>query len=166
MVLFALTATLLCFFVVIAAYDIKHKIIPDFFSYGAAIIALVILVITSYAKGSFNIYDFLAGPIFFLFFFFFWFISKGTWMGLGDGKLALSIGWFLGLGQGIAAFLFSFWIGAIISILLMTIQKVLHKKGALGMKSEIPFGPFILIGFMVVYIWGIDVQTVLTYLAV
>ena len=35
-----------------------------------------------------------------------------------------------------------------------------------GLKSEIPFGPYILLGFMISLIWHIDFQTILLYLPV
>ena len=87
-------------------------------------------------------------------------------MGLGDAKLALSVGWLLGLWGGIAAILLSFWIGAAFALVLMLVQRALFRKSALGMKSELPFGPFILIGTLIAFIFGIDIQTILLFLAV
>ncbi len=165
-IIFLLLAKLLSFYVVIAVYDLKHKIIPDLFSYSAALISLVFIGISYLSIGTVDFSQVIAGPLLFLFFFFFWFISKGKWMGLGDGKLALSVGWLLGLSQGIAAILLSFWIGAIVAILIMLFQKLVSQKGSLGMKSEIPFGPFILVGFLIVFIWGIDMQSIFSILAV
>ncbi|HVU06672.1 MAG TPA: prepilin peptidase [Candidatus Paceibacterota bacterium] len=165
---FALTAILLCLYVVIVAYDLKHKIIPDFFSYLAGFAALGLVAVDSATTGSVDFMRVIGGPALFLFFWFFWKVSKGRWMGLGDGKLALSIGWTLGLVQGLAALLISFWAGAVVSLAAMGYQRV-SKKGregaALGMKSEIPFGPFLVIGFLVVFFGFIDMQSILAYLA-
>jgi len=161
-----LTATLLCLYIVITVYDLRHKIIPDVFSYSAAGIALCALGLDWYVTGSFDLTRFGAGLILAFFFFFFWIVSRGTWMGLGDAKLALSVGWFLGLWQGIAAILLSFWIGAAISIVVMATQKIVSRKKGLGMKSEIPFGPYILLGFMISLLWHVDFQTILLYLPV
>lgn len=163
---FVLSSIILCLYIVICAYDLRHKIIPDFFSYSAGIIALLTIVLERYATGSFDFSRIIAGPLLFLFFYFFWAVSRGRWMGFGDAKLALSIGWFLGLWQGIAAILLSFWIGAILSILVIAVQKILSHKKSLGMKSEIPFGPYMLLGFIIVFIWGLDIQAILLYLAV
>lgn len=162
---FILLAILLCFYVVIAVYDMRLKIIPDFFSYGAAVVALLSIALQSYALGGIDFTQVVAGPILYGFFAFFWVISKGKWMGLGDAKLALSIGWFLGLSAGIAAILFAFWIGAVLSLGLIFLQRLNVAKGRLGMKSEIPFGPFILIGFLVAFLAQLDFASILSILA-
>ncbi|MEN9621936.1 MAG: hypothetical protein RLZZ67_370 [Candidatus Parcubacteria bacterium] len=163
---FALVSIVLCLYIVICIYDMRHKIIPDVFSYTAAGITFVTILLEWYATGHIDMMRLIAGPVLFLFFFFFWAVSKGTWMGLGDAKLALSIGWFLGLWQGIAAVLMSFWIGAAVSLIIMLLQKLGLRKHGLGMKSEIPFGPYILLGFLISFMWGIDMQTILLFLTV
>lgn len=155
----------LCLYIVIFVYDLRHKIIPDFFSYAAAFIGLLMIFLDWQVAGSFDFYRLLAGCILALFFFFFWFVSRGRWMGLGDAKLALSVGFVLGLGQGIAAILLAFWIGAVFALILMAIERLRGRTG-LGFKSEIPFGPFILIGFSVSFFFQMDIQSILYYLAV
>lgn len=146
--LFALLAALLFIYIVVFAYDLRHKIIPDALSYSAAVIALLMIAVKAWAWGAVDLRAVVAGPTFFLFFFAFWHFSKGRWMGLGDGKLALSMGWALGMGAGVAAMLFSFWIGAIVSVLAIALQRLGALKGSLGMRSEIPFGPFMIVGFV------------------
>lgn len=160
-VVFVLTAVLLSTYIVITVYDLRHKIIPDFFSYGAALIALGLIAMDFDITGHFDFWRIVTGPILFLFFWSFWRASRGTWMGLGDGKLALSIGWTLGISQGISALLMSFWIGAIVSLIIMA-----SGKTRLGLKSQIPFGPFLIIGFFIAFIWHLDIQTILSHLAV
>lgn len=169
--LFVLTSALLCFYIMIAVHDFKHKTIPDAFSYAASFIALGILVLYYFGRGYVDWSQIVAGPILFLFFFFFWAVSRGKWMGLGDAKLALSVGWFLGLSKGIATILLSFWIGAVVTLLIMLIQRLMAgAKGvsgaSLGMKSEVPFGPFILLGFAIAFLFSIDTQFLLSFLAV
>jgi len=161
---FILTAALLCLYIVIFVYDIRHKIIPDFFSYSAALVSLLLIGNTWWMTGAIDPWRIIAGPILFIFFWFFWFVSKGNWMGLGDGKLSLSIGWALGLWAGIASTLLSFWIGALISLFIMGFEKV-SGKGKLGMKSQIPFAPYLLVGFAIVLLFHIDIQGILAYLA-
>ncbi len=162
----ALVATALC--VIILAYDIRHKIIPNSVVFpliglglGAALtrfyIAADVFISTQV------LLDLFAGPFFFLFFYSLWKISDGTWMGFGDGKLALALGFFLGFFDGLSALLFAFWIGAIVGISLMIVSKVLpaigfHRGGiAVTMKSEIPFAPFILLGAAIVFFCDINV---------
>ncbi|HEY0907940.1 MAG TPA: prepilin peptidase [Candidatus Paceibacterota bacterium] len=165
-ILFVLTAALLCLYIVICVYDMRHKIIPDLFSYSAAGVALAAVALEYFVVGGIDPLRLIAGPALFLFFFFFWAVSRGTWMGLGDAKLALSIGLFLGLSQGITAVLMSFWIGAGLSLLVMLIQRITSRKGGLRMKSEVPFGPYMLIGFLIAFIWHIDMAAVISFLAV
>jgi prepilin signal peptidase PulO-like enzyme (type II secretory pathway) len=166
---FGLLAILLSLYIVITVYDIRHKVIPDFFSYSAAVIALCMIAVDSSLTGYVDFWRIIAGPALFLFFWFFWKVSRGTWMGLGDGKLALSIGWALGFSQGIAALLLSFWVGAAVSLLIMAVQALWGWKkgmGRLRMRSQIPFGPFLVIGFLIVLAWSVDIQALLAHLAV
>ena len=72
-------------------------------------------------------------------------------MGLGDGKLALGIGWFLGIAGGISAVLLSFWIGAVVAVGVMGYQRLFQRGKRLTMKSEIPFGPFLILGLVIVF---------------
>ena len=46
-----------------------------------------------------------------LFFAALWGISRGRWMGFGDTKLALGIGWLLGIAGGITAITLAFGSG-------------------------------------------------------
>jgi leader peptidase (prepilin peptidase)/N-methyltransferase len=162
---FVLTAALLCLYIVIAAYDLRHKIIPDLFSYSAGLVSLGLVAAQAASTGRVDFLQVIAGPALFLFFWSFWYVSKGAWMGLGDGKLALSMGWALGLFQGLAALLLSFWVGAVVSVSVMALQKIAGRKSKLGLKSEIPFGPFLIIGFLAAFLWHCDIQAILSNLA-
>ena len=68
-------------------------------------------------------------------------------MGLGDVILAGIIGFSLGISKGLLSLYISFLVGAIIGVMLL----IQRKK---GMKSAIPFGPFLLIGMLVSGVWG------------
>lgn len=140
---------------VIAVYDLRHQIIPDglvaLFSIASLVnyfltISLVDAVQFPYA------WTLIAGPLLFFPFWFLWFVSQGRWLGLGDGKLALGIGWFLGATLGGSAIMLAFWIGAGYALVMMGVQKVLkNAKNKLSMKSEIPFGPFLILATAIVY---------------
>jgi prepilin signal peptidase PulO-like enzyme (type II secretory pathway) len=145
--------------VIILVYDIKHKIIPDGIVYTFAALGLlnIFLVHQNIFSQEFYI-AFMAGPILFLPFFLLWLVSHGRWIGLGDAKLALGIGWMLGLGLGVSAIVLAFWIGAAVSILLLVIARLNKKLKHLTMKSEIPFAPYLILGFAVAYFFSIDVM--------
>lgn len=145
--------------VVIFIYDIKHKIIPDDLVYTFAILSLVGMFFdfSVFQLSIPSLMQFLAGPILFIPFFILWFISSGRWMGLGDGKLALGIGWFLGLSLGASAVMLSFWIGALVSVALMLFFSLNLRDKRITMKSEIPFGPFLILGLVLVFFFEINI---------
>ena len=151
---------------VILIYDIRHKIIPNPFVY-AFITFSALPLFFNFETLVFSLpplWHLLAGPILFAPFFFLWFISKGRWLGLGDGKLAWGIGWLLGLSSGSAALLIAVWAGAVGSIAVLIGQSWLSRGGKrLTMKSEVPFAPFLILGFLVALFLHVDFFT-LTFL--
>lgn len=161
---FAIMGALLLLYVAICAYDARHKVIPDAFSYTAAALALALVGYRAWVAGAIDPWEVAAGPVLFAFYGAFWLFSKGRWMGLGDGKLALSVGWALGMSAAIAATLLAFWTGALVAIAAMAFQYVRGRRG-LGMRSEIPFGPFIVLGSALSLAFGIDFPALLALLA-
>ncbi|MEX0930164.1 MAG: prepilin peptidase [Candidatus Paceibacterota bacterium] len=147
--------------VIIFVYDFYHKIIPDVFSYSFAALALTGLIVAGYLSGVDTVFwlDLAAGPILFIPFWALWYFSGGTWMGLGDGKLVLGIGWFLGLVNGVSAVVLAFWVGAVAAIILLVLQSLnirIPILGELGRKSAIPFGPFLVIGTITQFFYALD----------
>ncbi len=142
--------------VAILVYDIRHKIVPDGFvytfitvSFGALFFSLETL---SFSLPTLSL--FFAGPVLFVPFFAIWFFSKGQWMGLGDGKLVLGMGWSLGLAKGLSAMALAFWIALIVVTILFLIQKIMNGKlfrRKLTRKTEIPFTPFLILGYLIVF---------------
>ena len=146
---------------IITVYDLKHKIIPDTLVFSLAFISLIWLVANIGLADLFQspyIYNLLAGPILALPFFLMWLLSGGRWIGLGDAKLALGMGWFLGLISGVSAVILGFWIGAAVSLFLIFIQKLNLIGKNLTIKSEIPFAPFLILGLLAVFFFGFDVM--------
>jgi len=150
-------------YVVITTYDIKHKMIPDSFSYSVAVLALVFVLISSPSSLMGHI---LAGFGAALFFFIFWFFSKGKWMGLGDAKLALSLGFLLGPSMAVPALLIAFWSGAIVSIAVLVYERVMRRDLGISLKSEIPFAPFIICGLLFTFFLHIDMGTLASWFAI
>ncbi len=159
-------ATLAAIFV----YDLRHKIIPDSFSLAFALLALVPagLMVYEYSLPIFSSGVLLwlaAGPLLALPFFLIWLVSRGRWMGLGDAKLAWGMGWLLGLSYGFAAVILAFWIGAGVSLLMLAVQSLSGKGKGLTMKSEVPFGPYLIIALVIVFFCGIDMSVLLGWFA-
>ncbi len=134
---------LITLLIVIAVYDLKHFIIPNKTVWLFNALAFVFLFF-NVSSFKFQVLGLLSGLSFFAFFALLWLVSRGRWMGFGDAKLALGMGWVLGPAKTVVAFMFSFWIGAIIGIILLIFQKSKY-----GLKSQIPFGPFLVIGFLI-----------------
>jgi len=150
--------------IVITIYDARHKIIPDGVVYAFIGLSAVSLVATWISGTVINIWDILAGPLLALPFAGMWYLSKGTWMGFGDAKLALGIGWFLGLSGGAAAVMLAFWSGAIVGLVLMGISRIsslVKRSKRFTMKSEIPFGPFLVLGTAIAFFGNVDFETLL-----
>lgn len=140
--------------IVIAVYDIKHKIIPDMLAFLFGILAFVGIFFFSSTGLYWHIpitLEFLSGILIASPFALFWLISGGRWMGLGDAKLALGIGWLLGVSLALSALTLAFWIGAIVGVALVILSKN-NKMRAFGMKSEIPFAPFLVLGTFLAFI--------------
>ena len=161
---FLLYALIFSVLIVIAVYDVRHKVIPDGFVYTFVALSLFSLFSSSYvfANALPSYLDILAAPLYFAPFFFLWFFSRGALMGLGDGKLALGIGWLLGIAGGFSAVLLAFWVGSLTGLALVLATKLSGNKKHLTMKSEIPFAPFLIIGVYMVFFFEIDVFSFLS----
>lgn len=149
--------------IVIMVYDIRHKIIPDTLSYSYAILSLLSIFINHTGIGALFVLPtlsaFIAGPLLALPFALLWFFSRGRWMGLGDAKLMLGLGWMLGLLFGLSAMILSFWIGSVVGLLIMLFS---NKK--IGLKTEIPFAPFLIISTLIVFLLNLDIFTLVSFL--
>ena len=151
----------LCSLIVIFIYDLKHYIIPDKIVFPAIAAALIYqftiylpAVTTALQAGDlrFTIYEgflfvifsaFLAAGFFFLIIL----ISKGEWMGFGDVKLAFLMGLILGWPDILFALFLAFVLGALIGLILIGLK-------IKSIKSQIPFGPFLVAATIIMMLWG------------
>lgn len=153
--LFSFYAILFCILMVISVYDLRHKIIPDSLSLIFGFISFIGIFI--FVGNYFLIHlpkfsDILSGLVVSVPFALLWYFSKGEWMGLGDAKLAVGLGFMLGIGKMISATTLAFWIGAIFGVLF-----ILAKKLKKGLKSEIPFAPFLALGAVLAFFFDLDI---------
>ena len=156
---FLLISAIFSVLIVIGVYDMKHKIIPDSLAILFALLSLMMLFASHYYLfwSSATLLHLLAGPILFLPFFVIWLFSRGEWMGLGDAKLAVGIGFLLGIVNGISAIIIGIWAGALWSVSLMLAQVIARQKKSISMKSEIPLAPFLILGTIIVYFFPVDI---------
>ena len=128
----------------VVRYDIRHTIVPLLPS------LLLVFLGGLYAYlGSHTLYEFgsallIAGGVS-IFFFLLYLFSSGRAMGLGDTPVALALALFV-YPYAFSVLLFSFWIGAVIGIILLLLS-----QGQPTMKREIPFVPFLAVGFLLAY---------------
>lgn len=156
--LVVLYAFLFSLLIVIGVYDVRHKVIPDQLVYLYTFISFISIFINTGGYGSLfvlpSLLHIIAGPIIALPFALIWYLSSGKWMGLGDAKLMLGLGFMLGLPLGVSSLVLAFWIGAVVGLLIMFFS---HSK--VNMKTEIPFGPFLIISAFIVFLFNLDIYT-------
>ncbi|MBI2618262.1 prepilin peptidase [Candidatus Kaiserbacteria bacterium] len=153
----------------ISMYDMLHGIIPNRLVFAFIALSLAALFV-DVLNGTFrtpSIVDALSGPLVALPLWFLFAVSKGKWIGLGDAKLALGIGWLFGMLSGFTVLVFSFWIGALVSLSLMGLKRLLRtaklnlRLKRFTMKSEIPFAPFLAASALLVYFLDLNIATLL-----
>jgi leader peptidase (prepilin peptidase)/N-methyltransferase len=128
--------------IVIAVSDFRERIIPD----GAVLILFLLGAASAFFRQSIG-KDFLAAAAFALFLGSLWLVSRGRWIGFGDVKLMSTLALLVGFPSSLAAVLFSFWTGGIAGAILFAL-------GLKSLKSEIPFGPFILAGSLLAFFFS------------
>lgn len=89
----------------------------------------------------------IAGLALLVFFGALWFFTKGKGFGLGDVKLAPSLGLLLGWPRVVPGIFAAFIIGAALGLGLIFLGK---KK----LKQSLPFGPFLVVGVVIGLVWG------------
>lgn len=159
--------------------DFHHRIIPDSINIFIAVLGVVLLgykyfsglsagkadslvqgisggsFLKSYALmfplgGSFPI-NILIGVIFGIAFLGALFvISGGRGMGFGDVKLAAALGLFIGWPDIALALILAFITGAALSLLLIFLKRK-------TIKDYVPFGPFIALGVVLVFLFGYQI---------
>lgn len=140
-------------FTIIFMVDLEKGVILNKIVYPAMAIAVILGVLGIQpelpqwpVEGIANIA--MGGGVGFLFFFVVAMASRGG-MGWGDVKLAGLIGLATGFPMVLVAIVLGAGLGAIVGVALMAVRKK-------GMKSLIPFGPFLSVATMVTLIWGGD----------
>ncbi len=144
-------AIIFALLIVISAYDIRHKIIPDGLVYFFIGLSALSLFGFFNETRTFLFPHLFAGIGLAAFPTILWLVSRGRWMGLGDAKLLLGVGFILGPWLGISALVYAFWIGALFSLFLLS-----ARGKEVTMKSEIPFGPFIVLGMAIAYFFNLN----------
>ena len=125
-------------------YDFSHQILPP--------TLLAIFVVISAVTGFFMTMSFSTFASSFVTAFFIALslalislLSRGRAMGLSDAPLAFGLSLLVG-PSAFPGFVFSFWIGAVIGILILLKRPVGSRMGI-----EVPFAPYLAAGFLLAY---------------
>ena len=165
--LFGITITTMLFlilglsFIIIFFIDLKHYIIPNVLTFSLMIIGFLKSFDPNLNPIFPNFINSLIGGIFGYFviwsiIYFYKQVRKKEGMGLGDAKLLSVIGfWF-----GWISIPFVIFLSSIIA-LLFVIPSLIKKSKKLS--SQIPFGPYIIIGTLIYLIFESNIQSIIFY---
>jgi leader peptidase (prepilin peptidase)/N-methyltransferase len=132
---------------VIFVYDIKYLLIPN--SFVATAFVWTLVGIFFLGQGNF-ISGLIGGAGLFSFFLILYLVSGGQWIGGGDVKLGFVLGLLLGWQLSLVALLLAYVLGAVIGVALVFFKKA-------NFKSQVPFGPFLILSATVVQVWGYEI---------
>lgn len=132
-------------------YDLKWGLLPDVLTYPLAVIGLLFAVIRFVTLDTVSwvgALEVLAGLLPIAGFYgALWLASKGKWVGLGDAKLGIFLGLVLGWQLALMNLILANLIGTLIVLPALL-------AGKLNRQSRVPFGPFLIIAFFVVFFFG------------
>lgn len=138
---------LFSFLILIAAYDARYLVIPDW-----AVVSL--LVWAALGKLWFErdtiVMSALAGGVLALFFLLLFIISRGRWLGGGDVKLAAGLGFWVGWPEILVLFGVAYIAGGLVAALLLVL-------GRAQPKQKIAFGPLLILGALTAFLWGNEI---------
>jgi prepilin signal peptidase PulO-like enzyme (type II secretory pathway) len=141
--LFIRDALMAVFLTIIFVYDFRYYYILDRFTFPAMIIALIM----NLWLGAPVVSTLLGGLFIGSFFAFQFLVSKGKWVGGGDVRLGMLMGFLLGIEQGVVALFLSYVLGAIVGVGL-----ILAKKRTL--EGQVPFGTFMAVSVIITLLFG------------
>lgn len=141
--------------IVLTVYDLRWMLLPDVVMIPAIAIAAVYLVYVGVTNPH-NLY-LVWGPVVAAligggFFYALAAVSNGRWMGGGDIKLAFLMGLILGPKQLLLAMVIGFDLAALVALPLIALRV---KK----IKDHMAFGPFLVVGTIVAFLFGAAIIT-------
>lgn len=142
-ILFVRDAIVSVFLVIIFLYDFRFSVIPDRFS----IPAIILMIIFNLALGASSWSLLLGGLALGGFFSVQYLASRGKWVGGGDIRMGLLMGFLLGLPLGVVALFLSYVLGAIAGVFLLAFK---HRK----VDSHVPFGTFMALATVITMVFG------------
>ncbi|MDP3999730.1 MAG: prepilin peptidase [bacterium] len=133
-------------FILIWAIDARISVIPDELNFFLGLLGVALLDMTNASRVIWlnHFWAALAGALFFGAIIYF---SEGRAMGGGDLKMAVALGLIFGWPNLVYILAVAFVVGAFWGLTLMG----LNKKNS---KDAVPFGPFLILGSLVIFFFG------------
>lgn len=155
--LFVLWLAVVVMLVILFAYDLRWFLLPDLIMWPLILVSAIIALLRLAAAGdiqtaAISLLGSVAalGGLYFVLYAYsrYRFGEEKTWVGFGDVKLGLALG--LLLGDWKLAFLTVF-LANLIGVLFVLPSLAMKR---LTMKTQIPFGPLLILGFFIVLFFG------------
>lgn len=122
--------------------DLKYRVIPDQLQISLLIFSILVIGLEQGFVLPVFFNQLKAGLAVMAFILSIYLLTRGRGMGFGDVKLSFIMGYLLGIVGGYTALAFAFVSGSIIGLILILFGR---KK----LKSEVAFGPFLVVGIIV-----------------
>jgi len=140
-------------FLVIALWDWKYMLIPDNLVWLGVILAglkvLVDILVFKSCWWGWNcpwMQALMGAAVVFSFFFLMYWVSSGRWIGGGDVRLGILVGFLAGLKGVYWLLMLAYLSGSLVAVFFLLAKK---KK----LSSRLPFGPFLLLASFVLLLW-------------
>ncbi|MBA3758301.1 prepilin peptidase [Candidatus Saccharibacteria bacterium] len=137
-------------FMALFIYDLRWMLLPNSIVFTLLVLALVQIALHALLEQNYNVianaaYGFVAvGGLFYVLYQ----VSGGKWIGGGDVKLGFLLGLLAGgFLEGLMVVFIASLLGTIIAIPLLSMKKQ-------SLTKQIPFGPFLIIALVIVYLYG------------
>lgn len=137
----------------IALVDFEEFIIPDgsvVILVGSALLSLGYRSIVAQEGIQDLVWSFMIAIVVTFGMFLLWYLTKGRGLGFGDVKLVLPLSLIVGWPGALVGVFLSFLIGAVVGVGLICVKK--H-----AWKQPIPFGPFLILGFLLSVLFGSEI---------
>mgnify|MGYP000476377046 CR=1 FL=1 len=152
----------------IVIYDIQTKTVPLVWFIGLVFFSCIYLVIPyiSGAASALSVWRtigfVISGMLIALPFLAMWLVSKGRWMGFADIEIIAWIGMFFGVQMGASAVLLSFYLGSFFGIVFIIYKFIKGIPYTTIRKIQIPFAPFLFLGWFITLLYSFNIFTLLS----
>lgn len=131
--------------------DLKYYLLPDILVGSLVVVALLRHLVLPY-----SLLDLLGAITVSILFFVLIIVTKGKGMGGGDMKLSFPLALLLGWPEMLVGIYGGFFLGGLVALVLIVSSK--RKFG-----QTIPFGPFMILGFILGQLWGSELLQLLLF---